>query len=1210
MKHRMKQTLSVLLSIVMVLSLFAGLSLPAFAEADFTIGTVEEWNAFVQNAAANSFYAGKTVELKNDIGTAKEPVTTICDSIFCGTFDGNGYTITADIDRPGQDVALFDTLSNATVKNLTLAGTIKGGEYLCAGIALTCYDSCQITGVTVTADLVTDAQFPGGVVGNAYSSSVVEIRNCEFLGNVIMPEDGDPTASFGGFVGSGAYFRSLTIANCVFSGVCLNAPNFNTIGFYFQRSGTVTVDNVITNTADSVTSLDEDWAPLYTGTNVRVAKACVVNGTDKTYYDTFDEAYWAWAKNTELVLLDDAVITESIVAPNTNTLDLHGHGVLMKGNDLVISIHSHKLNLKDSAPTVRRQITLDETGRGVSAAPGHAAQETAALKNVTGGYLTGGKVGVEIINGGQLTMTGGTVIGNVAEMIGGIYVGTGTLIMTGGSVVYNTATGDKGVGGVWLDLNRQFMIADKCLIQNNVCKNDAGGPKSSNVQLGNNAKIVFSGQLAPESRIGVTMASSGVFTSGMAANTDAPNAVKSNFTSDDPAYMVGVNDSGEAYLGKACRVVYHENGATDGSAPVDPNSPYLSGETVTVLGNTGNLEKTDFLFDGWNTVAGGAGGMAYAEGNTFTITEDVELYAQWEYNGTSVPPYAAGDVLEFGMYPQTEITTATDAETYAALNGLSLDWQSLCYWSGSSNSIYVNDKTNGEMTEKDFWKYTDVEYEGVRYRAVTSDHYRPWDTATLANDDLSTTLQDDNGYHPGNVYWFRYEPLRWRVLDPEAGLAICEPIVDSQPFNNYILYDSGSRLYYGDAAKQYYAADYEHSSLRAWLNGTFLNTAFSAADQAIIASTTLDDVNLTDKLFLLTQGQAGNTAWFANANARKTPVSDYAASQGQCDITAAGTSSTWWLRTPATSNYSSDIRSACGPEFSCGTAYDTMYGVRPAMTADLNEIAAAEFAAYKETKTPDAGKLGQEGDPAACGTLISQAQTAVGEMAYNKSKDMAGNKQAVDAVIAQLNSDLAEARAADFNAYKAEQKDAADAQGQDGDSVACQALIAQAKADIDALTYDGTATPAENKQAVDLIVTQLANDLTAQREAEAQAAADQAAADAVEAKIDAIGEVAYSDESKAKIDEARAAYDALTPAQQALVENADVLTAAEARYAELKAEAQTPEEPVQRKECPICGKLHNHGLFDALLGEFHWWIYTVRRIITSFAKSFTNDSIC
>ena len=197
-----------------------------------------------------------------------------------------------------------------------------------------------------------------------------------------------------------------------------------------------------------------------------------------------------------------------------------------------------------------------------------------------------------------------------------------------------------------------------------------------------------------------------------------------------------------------------------------------------------------------------------------------------------------------------------------------------------------------------------------------------------------------------------------------------------------------------------------------------------------------------------------------------------------------------------------------------------------------------------------------------------------------------------------------------FSKTKEEQTKAAEELALPGDSTACETLIATAQAAIDALEYDRNQSLDDNVAAVEAVVTALEADLTAQREAEAQAAADQAAADAVEAKIVAIGKVENTDESKAKIDEARAAYDALTPAQQALVENADVLTAAEARYAKLKAEAQTPEEPVQRKECPICGKLHNHGLFDALLGEFHWWIYTVRRIITSFAKSFTNDSIC
>lgn len=70
-----------------------------------------------------------------------------------------------------------------------------------------------------------------------------------------------------------------------------------------------------------------------------------------------------------------------------------------------------------------------------------------------------------------------------------------------------------------------------------------------------------------------------------------------------------------------------------------------------------------------------------------------------------------------------------------------------------------------------------------------------------------------------------------------------------------------------------------------------------------------------------------------------------------------------------------------------------------------------------------------------------------------------------------------------------------------------------------------------------------------------QAAADQAAADAVIAKIADIGEVAYTDESKALIDAAREAYDDLTETQKELVTNYNVLTDAEATYAELKTAA-------------------------------------------------------
>lgn len=69
-----------------------------------------------------------------------------------------------------------------------------------------------------------------------------------------------------------------------------------------------------------------------------------------------------------------------------------------------------------------------------------------------------------------------------------------------------------------------------------------------------------------------------------------------------------------------------------------------------------------------------------------------------------------------------------------------------------------------------------------------------------------------------------------------------------------------------------------------------------------------------------------------------------------------------------------------------------------------------------------------------------------------------------------------------------------------------------------------------------------------------QAAIDQAAADAVDAKIDDIGEVTL--ESSADIAAARAAYDALTDEQKALVDDLADLEAAEAAYAELVAAAE------------------------------------------------------
>jgi uncharacterized repeat protein (TIGR02543 family) len=62
--------------------------------------------------------------------------------------------------------------------------------------------------------------------------------------------------------------------------------------------------------------------------------------------------------------------------------------------------------------------------------------------------------------------------------------------------------------------------------------------------------------------------------------------------------------------------------------PVD-NSVYHIEDTVTVLGNVGNLEKEGYTFSGWNTEADGSGTGYKAEDKFKMEDNDVILYAQW-----------------------------------------------------------------------------------------------------------------------------------------------------------------------------------------------------------------------------------------------------------------------------------------------------------------------------------------------------------------------------------------------------------------------------------------------------------------------------------------------------------------------------------------------------------------------------------------------------
>ncbi|WP_139991757.1 S-layer homology domain-containing protein [Paenibacillus paridis] len=107
----------------------------------------------------------------------------------------------------------------------------------------------------------------------------------------------------------------------------------------------------------------------------------------------------------------------------------------------------------------------------------------------------------------------------------------------------------------------------------------------------------------------------------------------STYANWDDAYWgfdPDVNE-GYPYLKAFYREVnYDGNGNTGGTVP-NENNVYSKNATVTVIGDidpSDPLVKTDYVFVGWNTLADGSG-TSYVSADTFSITENTTLYAQW-----------------------------------------------------------------------------------------------------------------------------------------------------------------------------------------------------------------------------------------------------------------------------------------------------------------------------------------------------------------------------------------------------------------------------------------------------------------------------------------------------------------------------------------------------------------------------------------------------
>lgn len=346
--------------------------------------------------------------------------------------------------------------------------------------------------------------------------------------------------------------------------------------------------------------------------------------------------------------------------------------------------------------------------------------------------------------------------------------------------------------------------------------------------------------------------------------------------------------------------------------------------------------KETYVFVGWYKDSGFTQVWDF---DTDTVTKNITLYAKWKKEVQSQVYVRQGNNIYFGTYPQTKVT---DDIITTALNNMagtlptsdnSANWTSYGYYISGSVSNFM-------------W-YIDLEYNGEKYRGVYFTFYRPAFTTSSSAD---YSHYDDNGYYTSTVYWFRYDSIKWTILDENDGkvLILADLALDSQQYYRSDYENTQTRN-----GKSVYANDYAESDIRKWLNDTFYNVAFNNLQKALIETTAIETTGYNykmntnnsiqiiteDKIFLLSpSNDLGKTNNINSNVARQKKSTDYAKSQGCTTVFYSGYKGNcyWWIRSL---NFA---KSFCVNPIDYGGSYfgsnltSTAIGVVPALWIKLN----------------------------------------------------------------------------------------------------------------------------------------------------------------------------------------------------------------------------------------------------------------------------------
>ena len=207
----------------------------------YRIANPYDWEDLASFISGGGSTSGKYCKQIADL----EGVTTMLGSSatpFKGSYDGQGHTLNVNISDAGA-AAPFGSVSGATIKDLTVTGTVSGGRHSAGLVAGASGGDNLIENCVVSAAVATSDTYAGGFMGHGGKYRTT-LRGCVFSGSISGAANG---ATFWGWSDAGSVPVLINCLDISESALPVGAgyvdPGADLKNVYYTNSGKGNVSN-------------------------------------------------------------------------------------------------------------------------------------------------------------------------------------------------------------------------------------------------------------------------------------------------------------------------------------------------------------------------------------------------------------------------------------------------------------------------------------------------------------------------------------------------------------------------------------------------------------------------------------------------------------------------------------------------------------------------------------------------------------------------------------------------------------------------------------------------------------------------------------------------------------------------------------------------------------------------------------------------------